>query len=100
MTQRRILHPVRDDQDAVAIAYDVDQWQRILNAQEIPERRRQRNSHVRVTARLVWERDGEQRIDTVADAWTRNPDLVHVELTDTRYRFRGLWLLPADVERR
>jgi len=91
---------MRDDQDPVAIAYDVDHWQRILNAQEIPERRRQRNSHVRVTARLVWEHGGEQRIETVADAWTRNPDLVHVELTDTRYRFRGLWLLPADVERR
>lgn len=81
------------------IAYDVDQWQRALNAQAIPERRRQVDCHEHVVARLEWEH-GAERLETIAGAWTRNPDFVLVELADARYQFRGVWLVPADVRRR
>jgi len=86
--------------DSISITYDVDRWQRILNVQPIPPRRSQVGCHVPVVARLVWEHDGEQWIETTADAWTRQPDFVHVELADARYRFRGVWLSPKDVGRR
>jgi len=79
-------------------AYDVDTWQQILNAREIPERRLQTSGHIPVRARIVWEREGEERIDTIAGAWTSR--LVLVQLADSRYRFRGVWLDPSDVERR
>jgi hypothetical protein len=88
---------VRDDQDPLRIAYDVDRWQRILNAHPIPPRRSQHDCWVPVVARVAWERDGVERLETHAFAWTH--DLVLVQLLDTRYRFRGAWLAPADVER-
>lgn len=72
-------------------------WQRILNARPIPPRRSQRTGWVPVVARIVWERDGVERVETAAFAWTS--DLVLVQLADARYRFRGVWLVPADVER-
>ncbi len=89
---------MRDDQDPLRIAYDVDRWQRILNARRIPPRRSQRTGWVPVVARIVWERDGAECVETHAFAWTH--DLVLVQLVDPRFRFRGVWLDPADVERR
>lgn len=71
--------------------------QEILNALDIPPRREQRDCHVFVTARVVWEDDGEERMPTLAFAWT--PDRVLVEISDARYGLRGAWLTPADVER-
>jgi hypothetical protein len=53
---------------------------------------------VPITARIEWEHDGEEHIDTVALGWTgRN---VYVRVTDTRYRLRAVWLHAADVRRR
>lgn len=51
-----------------------------------------------MTARVVWERDGAETIDTLAMAYTR--DAVLVEITDLRYRIVGVWLAPGDVRRR
>ncbi|WP_159794423.1 hypothetical protein [Puerhibacterium puerhi] len=72
--------------------------QAILNAQEIPPRRSQIDCDIPVTARIVWERDGEERIETVAYAYTR--ELALVRVSDPRSRFAGCWLTPADVRRR
>lgn len=91
---------VADDEQfrGLRAAYDVDRWQKIRNARPIPERRLQTSGHILVRARIVWEHDGEQWIDTVAFAWTSR--LVLVQLVDQRYLFRGVWLDPSDVERR
>lgn len=88
---------MRADQDPLRIAYDVDRWQRILNARPIPPWRSQRTGWVPVTARIVWERDGVEHLETYAFAWTH--ELVLVQLIEPRYRFRGVWLDPADVSR-
>lgn len=73
-------------------------WQHVLNAQPIPPRHQQRTGWVPVTARIVWEHDGTEHVDTYAYAWTDT--LVLVQLVDSRYRFRGVWLEPGDVQRR
>lgn len=76
-----------------------DGLQQIVNARMVPARRRQTTAHIPipVRARIVWERDGEQTIDTQVAAWTY--DLVLVELLDPRSKVRGVWLVPGDVER-
>jgi hypothetical protein len=80
---------------------DAQHWdrptQRILNAHPIPRRGLQRDCHVRVRARIVWELDGEEVAETLAFAWT--PRLVAVEVDSRRFGVGGAWLLPADVER-
>lgn len=50
-----------------------------------------------VRARIAWA-TGDELVDTIAVAWTR--DLVLVRLDDRRYPLRGVWLTVADVERR
>ncbi len=81
---------------------EAQHWDRphqlILNAHSIPAKRAQRTGWVPVRARLVWERDGEEWVDTFAFAWTAR--LVLVELSDPRHEIRGVWLVPQDVERR
>lgn len=89
---------MRAGQDPLGVAYDVAKWQRILNAQAIPPRWQQRDCLVPVLARIVWERDGDELVASSAFAWA--PCLVLVELRDTRYRLRGVWLKPTDVCRR
>jgi hypothetical protein len=80
---------------------DAQTWhgrsQRLLNAHPIPRRGLQHDCHVRVRARLVWELDGEERVETLAFAYT--PRLVLVEVDSRRFGVGGAWLLPADVER-
>jgi len=75
--------------------------QRILNAGEIPNKPHTRWVAPRpVTARVVWEADGEQLRDTVARYWVRRGGevLVLVDLVDVRHPFRGVWLrYPGDV---
>lgn len=73
--------------------------QMVVNARKVPARRRQTRAHVPipVRARIVWERDGEQVIDTRVTAWTY--DLVLVEVLDPRSKVRGAWLIPKDVRR-
>ncbi|MFF2621262.1 hypothetical protein [Oerskovia jenensis] len=75
-------------------------WQRVLNECPIPALRVQKVApdFIPVTARVVWERDGLELIETVATGWTSR--LVLVELTDRRSRTRGVWLDPVDVRRR
>jgi hypothetical protein len=52
--------------------------QAISNAQEIPPRRSQVDCDIPVTARIAWERDGEERIATVAYAYNWELALVRV----------------------
>lgn len=74
-------------------------WQPVLNERAIPHRRAQRSLDlpVPVRARLVWERDGVEQVDTVAWAWTSGSVLV--ELHDRRRQTIGLWLPAPDVRR-
>jgi hypothetical protein len=53
---------------------------------------------VPITARIVWEQDGEEFIETVAAGWTGQN--VYVRLPDRRYRLTSVWLDAADVKRR
>ena len=43
-----------------------------------------------IRARLVWEHDGEEWIDTQASVWTDRDVLV--ELADPRWWIRGVWV--------
>ncbi|WP_413452549.1 hypothetical protein AA0Y32_10200 [Georgenia phoenicis] len=75
-------------------------WQLVLNEQPIPYRRAQVSCDlpVPVTARVVWERDGVEEVDTVVWAWTRRSVLV--EMHDDRRQVIGVWLPARDVRRR
>ena len=53
---------------------------------------------IAVSARVVWETDGEEQADGWAIRWTR--DVVLVELRDPRCATVGAWLAPWDVTRR
>lgn len=74
------------------------QWQEIANAFPIPPRGRQHDCLIPVTARLVWERDGLELLDTTAYAWFGR--LVLVEVLDHRQQTHGAWLHVSDVRRR
>lgn len=73
--------------------------QAVLNAHPVPPRKAQRDAPdpIPVRARVVWERDGEELVETVAQAWTSR--LVLVTLSDRRAELRGVWLDPRDVQR-
>jgi hypothetical protein len=72
--------------------------QAILNAHEVPPRRAQEDRpELAVRARIVWENDGEEHIDTVAYALSGHLVLVRVE--DPRAQVRGYWLDVEDVLR-
>ena len=75
-------------------------WQRLLNARPIPPRRLQNTGRnpIRVTARLMWEHDGEQLVDTRAVDWVGRDVLV--EVFDPRWQTQGVWLDAGDVGRR
>lgn len=81
-----------------------DQRQRLLNGRTIPPRRVQRDGHIPVTSRLVWERDGEERVDSYAERWTS--ELVRIEPVGHDHRWAHIWAhicvwIPAqDVRRR
>ena len=51
-----------------------------------------------VVARIEWEHDGEEHVETVALGWTGQH--AYIRLPDPRYRFTAVWLDAADVERR
>lgn len=74
-------------------------WQPVLNECPIPHRRAQVGcgSPIPVTARVVWERDGVEEIDTVVWAWTSRSVLV--EMHDVRRQTIGVWLPAHDVRR-
>ena len=59
----------------------------------------QRDCHIAVTARIVWEHDGAEDIETTAQAYTR--DAVLVQLLDHRLAHTvAVWVAPTDVRRR
>jgi hypothetical protein len=49
-------------------------------------------------ARIVWQDDGDEFIETVAAGWSGQN--VYVRLPDRRYRLTSVWLDAADVTRR
>jgi hypothetical protein len=73
-------------------------WQDILNELPIPRRSLQHDCWVPVTARIVWERDGLELVDTIAYAWFGRKVLV--EVLDHRRMIHGVWLHASDVCRR
>ncbi|MFD6094521.1 hypothetical protein ACFWGN_20610 [Oerskovia sp. NPDC060338] len=77
-----------------------DQWQAIVNARDIPPLRFQTipADPIPVQVCIVWERDGLEVVDAVANGWTSR--LVLVDLDDRRARLRAVWLDPSDVRRR
>ena len=56
------------------------------------------NQPVPITARIVWEQDGEERVQSVALGWTGRD--VYARMSDRRYRFTAVWLDAGDVSRR
>jgi hypothetical protein len=58
-------------------------------------RRRLEPPPVPIRVRILWDRDGEEWIETVALGWTGRE--VHVRMSDPRYRLRAVWLDAADV---
>jgi hypothetical protein len=90
-----------DHHDGTLHSWDAHRthWQAVLNEHPIPRRGLQRDCNVPVTARLVWERDGEEHRDTVAYAWAPRR-LVLVEVLDDRLLTHGVWLDASDVRRR
>jgi hypothetical protein len=71
--------------------------QKILNSTGAREPEHTLFPPVPITARIVWEQDGEEHIDTVALGWTGRD--VYVRMSDTRYQTRAVWLDAADVVR-
>jgi hypothetical protein len=51
-----------------------------------------------IVARIVWEHDGEEHVDTVALGWSRRD--VYMRLPDPRYQFTAVCLDAAYVRRR
>ncbi len=78
----------------------VDKRQRILNAHDIPPLQHQRAGWLHCRARIVYELDGEEWIDTVAYAWTSQLVLVQRRRHDHRWELIGVWLDASDVRRR
>lgn len=72
--------------------------QRILNCHDVPARFTRARVPIPVRARIEWETDGVELIDTVATAWTHSLALVAVD--DARSRFRGVWVDVGEVVRR
>lgn len=85
-----------------ALAWDAHRphWQEIANEAPIPPSRAQvlAKEPIPVVARIEWERDGLEHLDTVAWAWTARAVLV--EVNDRRRQTIGVWLPLSDVTRR
>jgi hypothetical protein len=72
--------------------------QKILNSTGAREPEHTFHQPVPITARIVWEQDGEEFVETVAAGWSGQN--VYVRLPDRRYRLTSVWLDAADVKRR
>jgi hypothetical protein len=72
--------------------------QRIVNDTGAREPEHTFHQPVPIVARIEWEDDGEEFIDTVAGGWSGQN--VYVRLPDRRYRLTSVWLAAADVRRR
>lgn len=73
--------------------------QRILNAHPIPPRFTRARQPIPVRARIEWERDGVELVDTHANAWTHSLVLVDVHGRG-RYHLASVWVGVEDVVRR
>lgn len=87
--------------DALSWPEQMERHQRILNERPIPSMRLQRipSVPIPITARVVWERDGEEQRATLARGWTRRLVLVALD-REHRWPTLAVWLTPADVRRR
>jgi hypothetical protein len=72
--------------------------QRILNDVGARVAEHRLDPEVPIVARIVWEQDGEEHIETTAAGWSGR--LVYVRVPDRRYRLTSVWLAAADVRRR
>jgi hypothetical protein len=72
--------------------------QKILNDTGARQPEHRLDPPVPITARIVWEDDGEEFIETVAAGWSGQN--VYVRLPDRRYRLTSVWLDAMDVRRR
>lgn len=88
------------DQEGLSWDSRAHEVQRIINAHEIPPMRLQRSGWLHCRARVVYELDGEEWIDTVAYAWTSRLVLVQRPRHDHRWARIGVWLDASDVVRR
>jgi hypothetical protein len=70
----------------------------IVNATEAKQPRHRLEPPVSIRARILWDRDGEEWIETEALGWTGHE--VYLRMSDPRYRLRAVWLDAADVRRR
>jgi hypothetical protein len=70
----------------------------IVNDTGAKEPRHRLEPPVPITARILWDRDGEEWIETVALGWTGRE--VYLRMSDPRYRLRAVWLDASDVRRR
>lgn len=70
--------------------------QDILNA--LPARDRPERKRIPVTARIMWENDGEERVPGHALRLDEKGNAIFVEFIDPRKKFVGVWLTPDDVE--
>jgi hypothetical protein len=61
---------------------------------DIPDQR----DPILVKVRVVWQRDGEEWIDSDATRWTDR--VVFVTFGDRRLSTIGVWVAPGDVRRR
>jgi hypothetical protein len=50
---------------------------------------------VPVVARVMWEDDGEEYLETEAAGWSGH--LVYARVPDRRYRLTSVWLAATDV---
>jgi hypothetical protein len=78
-----------------------DAWspgQRILNDTGAREPEHALDPPVPIVARIVWEHEGEQHIETIALGRTCRD--VYVRIPHPRYQFTAVWLNAADVKRR
>lgn len=75
-------------------------YQAILNERPIPPRHLQRTDRIPipVVARIIWQRDGQQLIDTRAWDWVGRD--VRVDILDERWETGGVWVDAGDVRRR
>ncbi|MGW6132349.1 hypothetical protein ACWFNE_20175 [Cellulomonas sp. NPDC055163] len=75
-------------------------WQRLANEVDVPPAREQTTAPAPVPcmARLMWEVDGPEIVETEAIGWTSAAVLVRVY--DRRWRLGGVWVPVSDVRRR
>lgn len=71
---------------------------KIVNAYDVPRHFVSARLPVPVRARIEWEHDGVEVLDTYANAWTAR--LVLVDVSDPRNRINAAWVGLADVRRR